>query len=197
MKTLVDWLLMNHIELTGSVLGIIYVLLASKQNVWCWLAGILSCGLYIVVFFSSQLYGDMLLQLFYLIMGIYGWYIWSRKKESVPAVPVTRITLPVFGGLLVSIAIMTLGFGYLLTFTDDPIPYWDGFTNALGIAGTWMTARKYLENWLLWIFANLVCVAIYYYKGLYPTMVFYFIMTVLAYRAYFMWQKNFKVREDA
>ncbi len=185
-----DWMVENYIELIGSCLGIIYVLLASRQNIWCWLIGILSCGLYIMVFFIEKLYGDMSLQVFYLIMGIYGWILWHSKRNNSEEIKIHYIKLFQFIYLLVFIFISTVGFGYILSLTEDPIPYWDGFTNALGLAGTWMTARKYIENWLLWIFANIVCAAIYYYKGLYPTVVFYLIMSLLALRGYYLWKKE-------
>ncbi|MDD3876342.1 MAG: nicotinamide riboside transporter PnuC [Bacteroidales bacterium] len=194
---IINWLSTHAVELTGSILGILYVLYASRQNIWCWLLGIISCALYIIVFFTAKLYGDMSLQVFYLVLGFYGWYSWLKKtKDDVnPAIKNTSKVL--FIWVLISVLIMTLGFGYLLTFTDDPIPYWDGFTNALGITGTWMTARKYIENWLLWIFANLVCVGVYMYKGLYPTVVFYLIMTLLAYRAYLIWYKELNAQKHA
>jgi len=191
-ENILHWVLVNKTELTGSVLGIIYVLLASRQNVWCWLSGIISCGLYIVVFLGQKLYGDMLLQVFYLLVGFYGWYIWLKRTDKKTGTSISRMRLTLILWCLLAIGIMTFAFGFLLTFTDDPIPYWDGFTNALGLTGTWMTARKYIENWGLWIFTNLVCVGIYFYKGLYPTVVFYFIMAVLAYRAYLIWNRELK-----
>jgi len=186
------WLASNYIELIGSILGIVYVLLASRQNIWCWITGIVSCGLYIIVFFIEKLYGDMSLQFFYLIMGFYGWYVWTHKKNKTKKIYISAIPLSQFLWMSVFVFSATFIFGYILSFTDDPIPYWDGFTNALGLAGTWMIARKYLENWLLWIFANSVCVAIYYYKGLYPTVIFYFIMSLLALRGYNIWKNEIK-----
>lgn len=134
----------------------------------------------------------MSLQFFYLIMGFYGWYVWTHKKNKTKKIYISAIPLSQFLWMSVFVFSATFIFGYILSFTDDPIPYWDGFTNALGLAGTWMIARKYLENWLLWIFANSVCVAIYYYKGLYPTVIFYFIMSLLALRGYNIWKNEIK-----
>ena len=191
MNTIVqDWIINNYVELIGALLGIAYVLLASKQNIWCWLMGIISCALYIIVFFTAQLYGDMALQLFYLIMGLYGWYLWQRNKNSDKKLMVNTIKKIHVVYLMLLVNISTVIFGYLLSFTDNPIPYIDGFTSALGLAGTWMTARKYIENWWLWIFANLFCVGVYFYRDLYPTAVFYLIMAILAYRGYLIWKKE-------
>jgi len=185
-----DWIINNCVELIGALLGIAYVLLASKQNIWCWLMGIISCALYIIVFFTAQLYGDMALQFFYLIMGMYGWYLWQRNKNSDKKFMVNTIKKIYVVYLMLLVSIATVIFGYILSFTDNPIPYIDGFTSALGLAGTWMTARKYIENWWLWIFANLFCVGVYFYRDLYPTAVFYLIMAVLAYRGYLIWKKE-------
>jgi len=189
---IISWLWANYLEIVGSVLGIAYVLLASRQNIWCWLVGIISVALYIIVFYIEKLYGDAALQLFYLFMGFYGWFSWYFGGNMTNSLSISRISNNLMLVLALLIIAGSLLFGYILTFTDSEIPYWDGFTTALGLAGTWMTARKYLENWLLWIFANLVCVGVYYYKGLYPTVIFYFIMAALAYRGYLIWKKDIK-----
>jgi len=185
-----DWILNNYIELIGSALGIAYVLLASKQNIWCWILGIISCALYIIVFFTARLYGDMSLQFLYLLMGIYGWVLWHKKAYSTQQNKVKSISLNIFIALFIVIVLLTISFGFMLSFTDNPIPYIDGFTTALGITATWMTAKKYIENWLLWIFANTFCVGVYYYRLLHPTAIFYFIMAILAYRGYLIWKKE-------
>ena len=192
MKTVIEWIIANYVELVGAVLGIVYVLLAIRQNIWCWSVGIVSVAFYILIFYMVRLYGDMSLQIFYLIMGFYGWYAWFYAKGSADKLNISKIKRPILIIMFLAVVLMTPLFGYILTYTDDPIPYWDGFTTALGLVGTWMTARKYLENWLLWIFANIVCVGVYYYKELYPTVVFYAIMAVLAYRGYLIWGKELK-----
>lgn len=192
-----NWILDNYIELIGSILGVFYVLLASKQNIWCWLMGIVSCALYIFVFFAARLYGDMALQFFYLIMGFYGWYAWFIKKNGKKVLKINTIKHSFIVFMLLSVSAMTVIFGYMLSFTNNPIPYIDGFTSALGLAGTWMTARKYIENWWLWIFANTFCVGVYLYRDLYPTAIFYLIMAILAYRGYIIWKNEFKFQNNA
>ncbi len=196
MDVIFNWLSANIIEVAATVLGISYVLLAIKQNIWCWLLGIVSVALYIIIFFTERLYGDAALQLFYLFFGFYGWYHWYFGSAKPNSLPVTSIPKKTAWVLAVAIALSSFVFGYVLSFTDSDIPYWDGFTTALGLAATWMTARKYLENWLLWIFANAVCVGVYYYKGLYPTVFYYIILALLAYRGYTIWKKDIKTTKD-
>jgi nicotinamide mononucleotide transporter len=190
---IITWILSNYIELIASALGIIYVILATKQNIWCWLAGIINVSLYIFVFLKAGLYGDMSLQIVYLFLSFYGWYNWkygqSESNGKLAVTHVNRKSILVPGFLLI---IMTTGFGYLLSFTNSDIPYWDALTTALGLLAIWMTARKILENWIVWIFTDLLCVGIYLYKDLYPTAVFYLIMSVLAVFGYLEWKKQMR-----
>ena len=135
----------------------------------------------------------MSLQIFYLLLSVYGWYSWkngtSKNKE---VLLVTRLKADTGFILFVITVLLSFGFGYLLSYTNSDIPYWDGTTTALGVVATWMTARKIIENWLVWIFTDLLCTGIYYYKELYPTAVFYLIMAILAVIGYYKWKIDLK-----
>jgi nicotinamide mononucleotide transporter len=166
--------------------------LATRQNVWCWTAGIVNVLMYIVVFYRSGLYGDSALQVFYLFMSFYGLFLWVRKNDDKSgAVSISTTSSVKWIQLSFLTLFSTLLFGYTLdNFTDSSIPYWDGLTTALGLFATWMTARKLIENWLVWIFTDLLCTGIYFYKELYTTMVFYFILAILAVNGYYQWKKQ-------
>jgi len=188
-----NWIFHNYLELAGSFLGIVYVILATKQNIWCWYAGFVNVALYIFIFIDAKLYGDMALQVFYLVMSIYGWYQWKFARTDLNMkIAVSHIKTKLLLWVIFITSAMAVIFGYLLTFTDTDVPRLDGIVTALGLTGTWMTARKYIENWLVWIIANTLCIAIYFYKDLYPTLVFYFIITVLAVIGYYQWKKELK-----
>ena len=192
--TIINYITENSIELTGFVLGIAYVLLAIRQSVWCWIFGIGNVSMSILVFYNSALYGDMALNIFYLLMSFYGLYAWlwlKRSDNGGSSITTTPKRYRLW--LLLFTAGVTAGSGYLLTFTDNTIPWWDGLTTALGLAATWMTARKLVENWLVWIFTDLLCAVIYIYKGLYPTSIYYFIMAMLAIQGYYKWKKELKL----
>jgi nicotinamide mononucleotide transporter len=194
MEEVIHWITLNYLEVIGSILGIVYVILATKQNIWCWYAGIINVTIYIFVFIDARLYGDMALQIFYLVMSFYGWYEWKFSKTvKSKKLGISNINRKLFLLVFVITVILSIGFGYLLTFTNTDVPHWDGVTTALGLIGTWMTARKYLENWLVWIVANILCVGIYFYKGLYPTVGFYTIITILAVIGYFKWKKELQI----
>jgi nicotinamide mononucleotide transporter len=190
-KEVINWIFLNYLEVIGALLGIIYVILATKQSIWCWYAGTINVLIYIFVFIEARLYGDMALQIFYLGMSIYGWYLWKYpKQENRRELEITRISKRTLINVVVITVISAWGFGYILTFTDTDVPRWDGVVTALGLIGTWMTARKYLENWLVWIVANTLCIGIYFYKELYPTVGFYAIITILAVAGYYKWKKE-------
>ncbi|MEI8205069.1 MAG: nicotinamide riboside transporter PnuC [Bacteroidota bacterium] len=191
MQTIFNWILLNYIELIGSVLGIMYVILATRENSWCWLLGILNVLIYIYVFFKAGIFGNMSLQVVYLIISFYGWYLWVRGSNK-EGVAISRISTKVFIWCAILILVIFLGVYFLLDNINPSVTthLLDAITTSLGLIGTWLQARKILENWLLWIFADILSVILYLTQGLYPTTVFYFIMILLAINGYFVWKKQ-------
>lgn len=184
-----DWLLNNYIEISGALLGIAYVILALRQSLWCWYFGFANVGMYVYIFFNENLYGESALNFIYLIMSVYGWYQWKFKKNTKQSTDIVKISKKISLNLLIIAVVSSLVFGlFLENYTPSPIPYWDGLTTALGILATWMTAKKILENWLVWIFANSISIGIYYYKLMYPTMILYLVLSIIALMAYYKWK---------
>ena len=184
------------VEISGSVFGFFEVYLRIKQNVLCWLFALLGTLLYIYIFFDAKLYADAFLQFYYLIMTIYGWYYWKKggnNKQELKVSQFNKIQLLV---ILIVITLGTIITGYiLLNYTDDPYPYGDAFTTVGAIIGTWMMARKKIENWLIWIVVDAVCVIIYYKKGLYPTTILYSVFTIMATLGYIKWKKDLLINK--
>jgi nicotinamide mononucleotide transporter len=185
---------MSLFEIIGFFAGITGVWLAAKENPWNWPLGIISVGVYAVVFLKSKLYGDMLLQLFYIVIGIYGWYIWLKgahglkmKIENCKKEESLFLFFISIAGFFVAV--------FLLKKTDSNVPYLDGLTTVLSITATWMMARKYIEHWLIWIFVDLVYVFLYSYKSLYLTAVLYFIFTILAVYGFYEWRRIMKLQK--
>lgn len=182
----------NWIEIAGAILSLIYIYLSIKQQVSLWFFGIISSLFYIVVFFQTKFYADMSLQFYYVIISIYGWINWKKgNTESGEELPATKITKK-----FILISIIATGLIYLIyyivlaKFTDSTIPKSDALVGALSIIGTWMLARKFIENWLVWIAADGLCVGLYIYKGLYPTVILFIIYTVMAWVGYQQWKKT-------
>lgn len=194
LQQLFNWLFQNWIEITGSVLGVLYIFFSVKQNILTWLTGLLTSVLYIVVFFSSKFYADMALQFYYVVISIYGWILWTKgkqidnRKEGLPVVSTPAKMYPLL--ILISTGLWTGIYFILKNYTDSPVPVGDSFTTALSIVATWMLARKIIEHWLVWIVVDLISLGLYIYKGLYPTTILFLVYTVAAVWGYLEWKKE-------
>ncbi len=190
-----EWLLSNKIEMLGAILGILYIFFSIRQNILTWPTGLLTSALYIVVFFQSKFYADMGLQVYYVGISIYGWYFWikGKKTEDSKTAPVRLASKQLWIKLTVIATILYLVIlAILLNFTDSDVPYMDSFTTALSIIATWMLAKKYIEQWLIWIFVDFISAGLYIYKGLWPTVILFVIYTAMAYLGYIEWKKDLK-----
>ncbi len=194
-ETISNYFINNSWESIGAIAGVISIYLNTRENPWGWPIGLLSVFCYLYVFWEVFLFGDVLLHLVYLIMGFYGWYQWvfgvSNSNGDNQKLEVKRGSTKKNLILLLIGAISTLIMGFLFSeFTENTLPYADAFTTAFSLVGTYMLARKYIENWLLWMIVNSACIIIYYIKGLEITTVLYCIYLILAFVGYFNWKKN-------
>lgn len=194
MELVIDWITANYFELIASGLGFIAIFLQIKQNVWYWLVSIIMVTMYIFIYIGARLYADMSLQVYYLVVSFYGWYMWlygNHKNHQRSALKVTTVSKKATG-ILSAIALFLFFFiaWVLSSYTNSDLPYWDAFTTSLSFVATWMLARKVLENWLIWIVVDAVSVGIYIYKELYPTAVLFLFLTVLAFVGYRKWKKD-------
>jgi len=184
------------IEIVGAVIGLIYLYLEYKANFWLWPVGILMSLFYLVIFYHGKFYADAAVNLYYIAANCYGLALWGKhrikhEKIVVDELPITRTPRKYFLPLILAFAGLWLAiFLVLHRFTDSPVPVGDAFTTALSIVAMWMLAKKYLEQWLLWIAVDLVSTILYVWKGLYPTAVLYAIYTIVAVLGYFRWRKT-------
>ncbi|MBN1820594.1 MAG: nicotinamide mononucleotide transporter [Prolixibacteraceae bacterium] len=187
------WLSEHFVEVLGAILGIIYIFLSIRQNIFTWPIGLLTSAMYIYVFFQTKFYADMGLQVYYVGISIYGWYYWIKggKNENRKELAVTNTGLKIFLYLIpVTAIIYGIILFILLNYTDSPVPYMDSMTTALSIVATWMLARKLIEHWIIWIFVDLVSAGLYIYKGMWPTTILFIVYTVMAVIGFFQWKKN-------
>lgn len=188
-----EWLLENYIELLGAILGIIYLVFSIRQHIFTWPTGLLTSALYIAVFFQAKLYADMGLQVYYVIISIYGWYFWlkGKKPQEKKQIPV-RFCKRSLGLKLVAVSVIlyVVILYVLLNFTDSDVPYMDSLTTSLSIVATWMLAKKYIEHWLIWIFVDAFSAGLYVYKELWATVVLFIVYTVMAVLGYINWKKD-------
>lgn len=191
------WISDNYIELLGTVFGLLYILLSIKQNIWCWPVGLITSALYVYVFFVTKFYADMGLQVYYVIVSIYGWYHWKfgAKSKQQDDLKISKTTFKLGLILFFSTIVLFILIAYILVnYTDSEVPYWDSFTTAASFVATWMLARKLIEHWIVWIVVDAVSLGLYVYKGLYPTVILFAVYTILAVLGYIEWKKEYKKR---
>lgn len=190
-----EWLLSNKIELLGAILGIVYIIFSIKQSILTWPTGLLTSALYVAVFFSSRLYADMGLQVYYVGISLYGWYFWLKgeKPQNSIKIPVKRTSKRLWLKLsIASVVLYGIILIVLLKWTNSDVPYMDSMTTALSIIATWMLARKYIEHWLMWVFIDAFSAGLYAYKGLWPTVILFIVYTIMAILGYIEWKKDLK-----
>ncbi len=191
-----EWFAGNKAELLGAILGLLYIFFSIRQNILTWPTGLLTSLIYTYVFFRTKFYADMGLQVYYVIISIYGWYYWlkgnnsknSNKEHDVPVKNTPKLLFFKLAAFTVIIYLFLLFI--LLKFTDSDVPFMDSLTTALSIVATWMLAKKYLEHWLIWIFVDFVSAGLYVYKNLWPTVVLFLVYTVMAVAGYSEWKKD-------
>lgn len=191
---MIDWISSKYIEILGVVFSLLYLYFSIRQNILLWPMGIISALLYMTIFFQAKFYADMGLNGYYLVISIYGWTVWRRgSAASGNGMPVSRIRKK---QVLVLALITLAAFGaiglFLDRFTDSPVPYWDAFTTALSFTATWMLARKILEHWILWVVVDAVSMGLYFYRGLYPTLILFAVYTIMAVIGYIEWKRKLK-----
>lgn len=180
------------IEWLGTVTGFGCVYLAARQNIWNWPVSIISVISYGILFFDYQLYGDAVLQLYFLFTAIYGWYYWIKRKEEHKK-PIVSLSPGRMAWIALAVVVLAALLGLFLDhFTDTNVPYIDGFCTAVSFAAQFMMTRKILQNWLLWIVVDICYVPLYIYKNLMLTAILYVLFLWIAVMGYLEWRKTWK-----
>ena len=180
-------------EALAVVMAVAYLVLAIRQNIWCWAAAAISTLIYLFIMYAVRLYMESVLQLFYLAMAAYGWFQWRKHIDSSKDLKVS--TWPVKFHLIAIVAVLVLVFvsGNLLSdYSDAALPYLDSFTTWGAVVATFMVTRKILENWLYWFVIDAVSVGLYTSRGLYLTALLftaYLVMIIIGYRS---WRASMK-----
>jgi nicotinamide mononucleotide transporter len=186
------WQHQNWLEVIGVITGLLCVGLAAINNIWNWPIAIISVGIYIFIFFDARLYADMGLQVYFMIMNIYGWYYWSQISADEKKAPVLLITKREVIFSAIAIIVFTFFLGTVLKYTPASYPYIDSFCTACSLVAQVFLARKVLENWLIWIFVDIIYVGVYIFKGLDLTAIMYGIYVGIALLGYIDWKKDYK-----
>lgn len=180
----------SPLEWVAVVTGFACVWLAARESLWNFPVAIVSCGLYVVVYYQAALYSDCFLQTMFIALALLGWYQWLYGGQNRAELPVTRTPAREWVGCAVFVAAYTLGVGYYLQHhTDAALPHWDAFTTAGSLSAQYLLIRKRLENWVLWVIVDIIYVPILWYKHLYPTSALYALYLGLAVYGYVEWRR--------
>ncbi|HKN69058.1 MAG TPA: nicotinamide riboside transporter PnuC [Gemmatimonadaceae bacterium] len=184
---------MSILEWVAAIAGAISVYLSARENIWSWPTAIVNVGLYVIVFRRTGLYSDMGLQVVYLALSIYGWYEWLYGGKNRSTLRVSRasarewlIATPV--ALIFWLALAR----YTATLPGVALPHLDAGLTTLSLVAQWMMTRKILENWVLWIVADIVYVPMYVYKGLPVTAALYAVFLALAALGLRSWWRSYQ-----
>ena len=181
-----------YIEVISVIFSLLYVFLLAREIIWCWLFGILSSLLSIALFFYAQLYSETILYLFYVIIGVYGWYVWAQKKEEKP-IAITQWNLFTHLYILVIgfFAAMLLGWG--MAQQGGKSPYIDASTTVFSFVASYMQAHKILSNWVFWIVINAVSVYLYSTRALDIYAALIVAYTALSIIGWIDWRRKIKM----
>lgn len=186
---------MSTLEWIAALAGAVSVYLSARENIWSWPTGIVNVGLYIIVFRRTGLYSDMGLQVIYLVLSVYGWYKWLYGGVEHKQLTVTRARAREW--LIVTPIAFVFWIGlarYTATLPGVALPYLDAGLTTLSLVAQWMLTRKILENWVLWIIADIIYVPMYIYKGLPVTAALYAVFLGLAVMGLRSWRRSYRER---
>lgn len=168
---------MSPVEGVAALLILINVWLVARRNIWNYAFGIAGVAIYGVVFFRAKLYSDTLLQIFFLVVQFYGLWQWRRSQRDAGEIVVERLTMSARLGWAAGIVLAISGWGWLMhRFTDASFPWWDASVAMISVAAQYLMSVRKLENWWLWILANLVSIGLYAAKALWITTGLYVLL---------------------
>ncbi|HRG18763.1 MAG TPA: nicotinamide riboside transporter PnuC [Flavobacterium lutivivi] len=181
------------LELVAIFFGLLSVWLAKKNNILVFPTGIINTAIYVFLLWKWNLLGDMIINFYYVIMSIYGWHHWSKKKNETSQYKIAKSTKSEWlYSLYIFIATIVLVIGVYLFF--DKFTHWtsyvDTFVTGIFFSGMWLMARRKIENWLFWIVGDIISIPMYYVKGYTFTSIQYLIFTIIAFYGYREWKKK-------
>lgn len=184
---------MRVLELIAVITATLYIILAARRNILCFIFGFISSSIYVYICYEVTYYQDMLIQAFYVVMSVVGWLMWKKNRiNAVEIIPVHVSWKHMWWYLGIG-TIMTFLSGYLFSrYTDNALPYGDAFTTAFALVATWMGAKRHPEHWLIFVVVDAVAIYMYLVKDMYLTSALYVIYVIIATAAYFSWVKKIR-----
>lgn len=184
------------LQIVGTLLGLLYLWLEYKANIWVWIVGAIMPMVHGMLYLQSGIYADAAMQLYYVAAGIYGLFVWLRgEKRSEKRVDIQHTPKKWIFSLVAVYVVLHISLYFLLTeFTDSRVPLFDSMSTALSIVAMWMLSRKLVEQWLVWLVVDMISVGLYLYKGIPITAMLYMLYCALAVAGYMRWRKQVLIK---
>lgn len=193
-----DWGWLQSIDLISAVLGLLYLWLEYRANIWLWAVSVIMPAVHAYLYYEKGLYADFGMEFYYIAMAIYGYacWRWGNKKDKDKELPITHYKhWHILTSTATWLVLWGLIYWILITFTDSRVPILDSFTTSLSAVALWALAKKYVEQWLIWLVVDAVCCGLYIYKGIPFTACLYGLYTVIAVFGYLKWKKMASINE--
>ena len=188
---------MSAWEAVAVFLGIAYLLLALRESIWCWYAGFASTAIFLLIFWDVRLVMEAGLQIYYLVMSVYGWWHWRSGGGDEEPIPIVSWKLREHAIAVGVVLAATLASGSLLAAnTDAALPFLDSFTTWASVLTTWMVARKVLQNWLYWLVIDSAAIVLYIDRELYLTALLFVVYLVIALFGYLRWRRHYTLQSS-
>ena len=188
-----------YLEISGVFLGLMSVWFAKKNNIAVYPTGMISTGIFVYILYKANLLGDMLINAYFFIMSIYGWFFWTQKIEgfTLNTIGLIRkkeilISIILFTGSLLSVLLI---YKFFDKWNDWSSPI-DAFTTSLFFVAMWLMARRKIEHWIIWIVGDIISIPLYIYKGLALTSIQYLIFTLIAIFGYIEWKRVYNNKKQ-
>ena len=181
------------LEFFAAVLGVMSVWFAKNNKVLVYPTGIVSTLIYVWILFKNRLLGDLIINAYFFLMSIYGWYFWSKKEEGDFQNEISRLNLNelIFGVFIFVFSFLTVTYIYYMSnWEESYVSSIDTLTTSIFCSAMWFMARRKIEHWTLWIVGDIISIPLYFYKGLYFTSIQYLIFTIIAILGFFTWLKE-------
>ena len=186
----------SSVEWLAFFTGMIYVLLAARESIWCWLFAFVSSSLFVYLCWTGQLYLESMLQLFYVAMAIVGFIAWDKRINQ--ALKIKRWSLRVHLLNIILSAVITFALGFLFeNYTNQADPYIDAFTTVYSLTATFMVTRKVIGNWIYWMVIDVFSIYLYADRGFELLAFQMFIFTILAIVGFVSWNRKLNLQTDA
>lgn len=186
----------QYIEILGTIVGLIYLWQEYRASIYLWITSIIMPAIYLYVYYQAGLYADFGINIYYLVIALYGWLAWRYnfslrgKRADSNELSISHINQLTFLRLFLLFLAAWAVISYILIhFTNSTVPFTDAFTTALSIVGMYMLARKYIEQWWVWLVVDVVSSALYIYKELYFTAALYALYAIIAIFGYRKWKQ--------